>query len=405
MPETKENTMPQNKTHKASAGIEKLKTSIRIWWRIDGTRYRETLHNTPPTAENCKDAQAIADAIATQLQFGTFDRDAMFPNSPKRKEAYFGFYITQWEQVESNTVAISSWKTYKSKVENHIRPVWSAKQIAKIKVEDIEYWVYNVLIKQKKLSSKTIQEILTLWQKIWSYWARHQAHVNNPCKYIKLTQTDPEDINPFTQHEIRLITQLETNPTLKNLWTVMLWSGLSSHELLPLAIEDINLDKGVAYISRGFVRGEYRVTKNRRRKRQIELLPVVTNALRSQIAIIKKVPPAKIKVTDRDHRTIKQQELHFLWYSANLGTHHNYEQLRHIWKKHLNSINVPYRPLNNGRHTYASQVLSTGVVSAEWLANQLGHANTGMIHKHYGKFIPDDSKHIIRLLDQALTNI
>ncbi len=53
-----------------------------------------------------------------------------------------------------------------------------------------------------------------------------------------------------------------TDPMLKNLWTVMLWSGLSTHELLPLAVEDLELEKGIVYIKRGFVKGNYRVTKN-----------------------------------------------------------------------------------------------------------------------------------------------
>ncbi|MGP9749369.1 Arm DNA-binding domain-containing protein, partial [Psychrobacter sp. AOP31-B2-9] len=83
---------------------------------------------------------------------------------------------------------------------------------------------------------------------------------------------------------------------------------------------------------------------------------------------------------------------------------YTYPQLEKRWKRHLDSCDIPYRALNNGRHTYASQVLSTGIISAEWLANQLGHVNTEMIHKHYGKFIPSDSRHIIRNLANALNN-
>ena len=64
--------------------------------------------------------------------------------------------------------------------------------------------------------------------------------------------------------------------------------------------------------------------------------------------------------------------------------------------------NSRYRLLNNGRHTYTSHVLSTGVFTAEWLANQLGHANTGMIHKYYGKFIPENSKLLIDKFSKAL---
>lgn len=41
-----------------SAGIEPLKTSIRIWWRdASGKRDRETLYDTPPTDTNLKKSQ------------------------------------------------------------------------------------------------------------------------------------------------------------------------------------------------------------------------------------------------------------------------------------------------------------------------------------------------------------
>ncbi len=395
--------MTQHK--KTSAGIEKLKTSIRVWWKIDGKRYRETLYNTSPTVENCNHAKQIAQAIATQLKLGTFDRDRMFPNSPKRKESYYGYYIEKWQNVEQNRVATSSWNTYQSKVNNHIKDYWKNKQIAKITVEDIEEWVYNTLIKQKDLSTKTIQEILTLWQKIWSYWARHQAHANNPAQYIKLNKKDPDDIDPFNKKEIIIITQMKTaDPMLKNLWTVMLWSGLSTHELLPLAVEDLELEKGIAYIKRGFVKGNYRVTKNRRRKRQIELLPIVIEALHAQIKLVENNKPQTIKIMDRDHRTHKTQTLTFLWCETDNNTHLSYSMLEKRWKKHLKQCDIRYRPPNNGRHTYASQVLSTGQITAEWLAKQLGHTSTEMIHKHYGKFIPEDSLHIIHQLNNALNN-
>ena len=76
-----------------SAGIEPLKTSIRIWWRdASGERDRETLYDTPPTDANLKKANAIAQSIETQIEMGTFDRDQTFPNSPKRKASYFGHY-------------------------------------------------------------------------------------------------------------------------------------------------------------------------------------------------------------------------------------------------------------------------------------------------------------------------
>ena len=180
----------------------------------------------------------------------------------------------------------------------------------------------------------------------------------------------------------------------------MLWSGLSFHELISLAVEDLDLEKGCLFVNRSFVRDQYRVTKNRRRKRQVDLLPEVINALQSQINQVKDNPKNTIAITDRDNKKIKSQSLTWLWYDE--ISHFTYSQLSRRWTAHLDSCGVRYRPVNNGRHTYASQVLSTGAVTAEWLANQLGHTNTDMIHRHYGKFIPKDANHIIKNLANAL---
>ncbi len=59
--------------------------------------------------------------------------------------------------------------------------------------------------------------------------------------------------------------------------------------------------------------------------------------------------------------------------------------------EHLAKAKVRHRGINQCRHTFASQALSCHV-NMEWLARQLGHADTTMIKKHYGKFIPKDAK-------------
>lgn len=385
------------------ASIEPLKTSIRIIWYQDGKKDSETLTDTPPTAANKDNAQKIADMVEQQIQMGIFDRDAVFPSSPKRKASYFGYYIPVWENAEQGKVSPTSWETYAGKVANHVTPYWQDKQISKISAEDVEHWVYKVL--RKYLAPKTIIDVLGLWRSIWSYWARHQKNPNDPSKYIKINTKDPADIDPFTRAEITTIINTETDQAFRNLWTVMLWSGLSSHELLPLAVEDINFDEATAYIRRGFVKGIHKATKNRRRKRQIELLPIVAEALANQQQIVSEHKPQTVDVLERDNHTYEKQQLTWLWHNSRTGSHYTYPQLEKRWKRHLDKCDIPYRALNNGRHTYASQVLSTGIISAEWLANQLGHVNTEMIHKHYGKFIPSDTRHIIRNLANALDNI
>ena len=71
------------------ASIETLKTSIRIIWYKDGKKDSETLKDTPPTPANIAHANRIADMVEQQIQMGIFNRDQVFPDSPKAKGGAF----------------------------------------------------------------------------------------------------------------------------------------------------------------------------------------------------------------------------------------------------------------------------------------------------------------------------
>lgn len=384
-----------------SAGIEPLKKSIRIWWRINGVRDRETLH-LAPTPENIDYAKGVAKMIAGQIKLGTFQRSQVFPNTTARHSQRFGHYIDKWEMLTASRVAPSSWRTYHNKVFCHIAPYWSDKNIADIDADKLEFWVYKIL--QPKLSPKTVKNIVMIFRQIWVLWARQQDNPKDPTRYVRFNRNDAEDIDPYTRDEITIIIGSEDRPQFKNLWTVMLWSGLSTHELLALAVEDLDLENRCLYVNRGFVGNTLKATKNRRRKRQVELLPVVIEALNQQKTFANRHGVKTVDVLNRDNATTNKQTLTWLWQNPRSQTHYTYNQLEWVWRRRLETCGVRYLPLNYGRHTYASQVLSSGAVSAEWLANQLGHGNTEMIHKHYGKFIPKDASHMIDRLARALAD-
>ena len=76
--------------------------------------------------------------------------------------------------------------------------------------------------------------------------------------------------------------------------------------------------------------------------------------------------------------------------------------LKGFWKPHLHAVGVRYRGPNNCRHTYVSQLLSTGAAPVDWIAEQMGHTSTAMIWRHYGKWIHLDGADMISILEQAL---
>jgi integrase len=59
-----------------------------------------------------------------------------------------------------------------------------------------------------------------------------------------------------------------------------------------------------------------------------------------------------------------------------------------LWAHALKRAEVRYRNPYQTRHTYASMMLSAGE-HPMWVAQQMGHADWGMIRRIYGKWIPD----------------
>lgn len=383
------------------AAIERLAKSIRIIWYEQGKKQKETL-NIEPTKENITYAENLAKLIQLELDTGKFDRSRHFPESSAIAASMFEVYIDAWVSKNEGSVAPSSWHSYTSHINNHIKPYFGKMNPEQITAAMVEVWVTDELM--PALANKTIREVITRLRKIWQYWAvqQNKSQLMDPTSSVTIRLPDPDDIDPFTKDEIKIILEQHTTRELHNLWTCLLWSGLSMHELCALAVEDIDLHKGVIHVKRSCVRGHYRVTKTRRRKRSVQILQSVAVALAAQMSIVQFFPKHMVEVLDRDNRTVRPQYVRWLWLTEDRSTHLNYDRIKLRWQSHLKECGVRYRAPNNGRHTYASQLLTSGHVSAEWLAQQLGHSSTAMIHKHYGKFIRKDDPGYIEKLNDHL---
>ena len=78
---------------------------------------------------------------------------------------------------------------------------------------------------------------------------------------------------------------------------------------------------------------------------------------------------------------------------------------RLYWWPIFKKVNIRYRKCKTTRHTFISNALLNRE-DIFWVAKYVGHTNTGMIHKHYQGYIPDE-KHgqsINRVFTQQLHN-
>jgi integrase len=94
-------------------------------------------------------------------------------------------------------------------------------------------------------------------------------------------------------------------------------------------------------------------------------------------------------------------KVRFLFRSSTSGLLWSGKTLSNWFTAHLKKAEVRHRGANQCRHTFASQMLSS-YVPVEWVARQLGHADTTMVRKHYGRWIPKDTKSMAGIVSKML---
>ncbi|WP_260441066.1 tyrosine-type recombinase/integrase [Pseudomonas putida] len=179
------------------------------------------------------------------------------------------------------------------------------------------------------------------------------------------------------------------------------WAGLSLSELIAAGVEDVDLVAGTLTIRRALVAGEFKVPKERSRIRTVELIAPALELLNMIVAEAKDAESTHITVVQRDNITKKHERVRFLFRSSTSGLLWNGKTVSNWFTAHLEKANIRHRGANQARHTFASQALSS-YVPIEWVARQLGHSDTTMVRKHYGRWITNDTKSMADIVSKMM---
>jgi len=383
-------------------GIEIHGKTLRVYFTHEGNKCREPL-NLAPTPENVAYAERMVAQVRHEIRAGTFNYSRYFPDSKRLKENTLDHYIDIWLDIKKQRTADSTYKGYAGIVERYIRPKFGIRQANQVDYINIEEWISNELA---PLASKTIKETIALLSQVYILYQKRNPGAHNPTTGISVRLPDMPDPDVWTRKEIDTI--LSTPPhnghqQELNLITFMFWAGPRVSEAIALAWEDIDLEAGVVYFKRARVRGPFKSTKTRRSTREVELLHPALQSIKNQHRLTAHLPPVTIQVKERDNRTIRTEKVRFVFHNSNTNQVHNSDStLRDsFFKSQLEKAGVRYLGPGQCRHTFASQMLSAEM-PIDWVAKQLGHGSTAMLHKHYSKWIKADAYDIVARANQRL---
>ena len=368
-------------TTELPAGVEIHYGKLRIVFRYRGVRCRECL-KLVPSKSNIKFAADLRIEILNAIGRGTFNYVKYFPDSKYAKR--FGYKppsnITVGEMLETylkhaeKTLQTSTYKSYRNKTYRYLIPAFEPIPVRELTPAMIREW-----IKEFNLTIKTIKNALIPLRAIIDEALVDEIIEKNPLDNIILAKlinkeasSSDYEVDPFSKEEIEAILNVAEGQ-VKNLFQFAFFTGLRTGELIALEWGDIDWIKGNVCVTRSFVEGEIKSTKTKAGKREVLLLPPALEALKAQ----------KIYTFVKGGRVFHAPFSNQPWSSA--------FQIRHSgWLPLLKRAGVRYRNPYQTRHTYASMMLSKGE-NIMWVARQMGHVNTEMVMRIYGKWIPDNS--------------
>ena len=189
----------------------------------------------------------------------------------------------------------------------------------------------------------------------------------------KQTSKSNFKVDPFDKEEVNAILDATHHEQIRNLFQFAFFTGLRTSELIALEWEDIDLINGVIHVARAVVKKQIKGTKTISGVRDVMLLPPAIAALKAQ----------EKYTFNTGGRVFYNPRTDQPWET-------DHQIRRTAWLHTMKKAGVRYRNPYQTRHTYASMMLSGGE-NIMWVASQMGHVDTEMVMRTYGKWIPDNS--------------
>ncbi len=370
---------------------------------IDFIYYNERARENsgmPWTDKNARLVRQQLDKIILSIKNGMFRYAEVFPQSKKAvyfttKEAeclkiaktpdqiLFKDYVWTWYELLKGSGRVTGrtlWG-YKAYLNRYLIPYFGElpfDRFNKSVFDKFIIWAKNRKYRGKSIDNESINKYFTVLKMIVRDAAIEYSWGStfNPFFGVKKlpTQDAYEKIHPFSvEEQMKIIGCLPDH--WKPYFDFAFKVGLRQGEEIALKPADIDWKKKLVHIRRAMTRDENGSliegnTKNKHSRRTIQLTPVMLAPLLAQ-------------------KTIHDQfQCEYFFCTTNGDRIHSPNLRRRVWIPTLANAGVPYREMKQTRHSFATNALSC-LENPLWIARVMGHRDTNMIIKVYGRYIKD----------------
>ena len=355
-------------------------------------RYRVTTKFDGTCPKNVDKANRIFITLKSDLDRGQFyavNYEKIFVNmkelekldvnyNDKASEALmcdlFEEQTKRYDLAHANKVlSYASLKSYNCTIKQHLIPYFGNMPASEIKVKHIEDFVAAL-----NLSKKRIIVVLTPFRVVMKRAKKNELIKSNPFdelepEELKLYYKSSDyQIEPFNTTEKEAITRTSTGQ-VRNFIQFAFWTGMRIGEMLALKWSDVDFEKELVSVTKTKSLGIVKTPKTKAGMREVELTPLALQALKSQFEYTGHFNDVVFHNPTTSRSWAKP------------------DSFRRHWEQILEEASIKYRNPHQMRHTFISYMLMMGN-RPEILYKMVGHNNTEMIYKVYGKFIEGESQ-------------
>ena len=316
-----------------------------------------------------------------------------------------------WDTERNSGSKSSTFERYEGIFRNYIKNC-KLGLIAVSEIENAAIQKYYNELKSEGKSYSQISNLHKLLNKFFGYAEMSGYVIKNPCKGLKITKDDEEEliddedevVETFTKEETKKITNnLSKDSKIRYIIMFALFTGIRQGELLALNKTDIQNDtvrinKTVKTVKvfddKDNTKSNYeiKVTKPKTKTSNREVpIPDILKAELKRLEIL--VAKEKLKLGE----AYTENELLF---PSEMGTYIDAKNLRRSWERLLNKAGVQKKKFHALRHTYATRLFENNT-SILTVSRLLGHSSikTTEIYTHV---LEDVKKEVVQCLNDML---
>ncbi|WP_161539951.1 Arm DNA-binding domain-containing protein [Glaciimonas sp. PCH181] len=364
----------------STRGIELRKgtesESIRIRFMYKGMECRESL-KLAHTKQNINYAIRLRGEILNAIERGNFNYAEYFPDSttaskfgPAPVKETIGELLREQLDIAKKTLSASTHRGYKQVCDSHLFDQWDKTLLRDLTAPAIRAWIAGLDCK-----IKTVRNILTPLRNALEQAVNDDLIEFNPLERVKLSKIMPREarktdfeVDPFDMKEISAILAACVGQE-RNVWQHAFATGMRTSEFIALEWQSIDWVSSKISVDRVKTQGITKTdAKTAAGNRKIDMLRGAYDALVAQ----KEFTQLKGGLVFEDPR-----------YNEGWADDH---ALAKRWRRILTKAGVRYRNPYQTRHTFASTLLSAGA-NPLYVAKMMGHRDTEMITRNYGRWI------------------